>query len=135
MSTQKIFQINPGADLSAIVDFAAKSLSGQGYEVQVQVMSSTSATMVVKKDREGFKNIIGLGLECRVIFSVLNGSQLTVNIDSEWMNKVLAIVIGWFFCMIPFITGIVGGVGQFGLPEKISSAVVMSISQSDNPMV
>ena len=133
MSTQKVFQINPGADLSAIVDFAAKSLSGQGYEVQVQVMGPTSATMVVKKDRDGLKNIIGLGLECRVIFNILNGNQLNVNIDSEWMNKVLAIVIGWFFCLIPFITGVVGGVSQFGLPEKISSAVVMAVSQSDNP--
>lgn len=131
MAVQKIFALNPGANISTVVDAAAQALMGQGYEVQAQVMSATAATMVVKKDRDGFKNFIGLGIECRISISILNGNQLSVNIDSEWTNKIIAIALGWFLCWIVFITGIVGAVNQNGLPEKVSNAIMMASSQSN----
>ena len=130
MAVQKNFAFNPGADISEVVNAASQALSGQGYEVQAQVMSPTAATMVVKKDRDGFKNIIGLGVECRLNLSVVNGNQLVVYVDSEWTNKIIAIAVGWFLCWIVFITGIVGAVNQSGLPEKVSNAVMMASSQS-----
>lgn len=124
MSTTKVVPLNQGADLSVILNAASQNLSGQGYEVQAQMLSPMSATMLIKKDRDGFKNIVGLGLECRVTLTVMNASQLQINIDSEWTNKIIALAIGWFLCLIPFITGVVGVVNQISLPEKISTAVM-----------
>lgn len=132
MAVQKTFALNPGADISEIINAASQALSGQGYEVQAQVMSPAAATMVVKKDRDGFKNFVGLGVECRISISIMNGNQLVVNIDSEWTNKIIAIALGWFLCWIVFITGIVGAVNQSGLPEKAANAIMMASSQAGN---
>ena len=132
-TVQKTYALNPGTDISAVVDAASQALSGQGYEVQTQVMSPAAAAMTVSKDRsDGFKNFVGLGIECRANLSVLNGNQLTVAIDSEWTNKIIAIALGWFLCWIVFITGIVGAINQNGLPEKVANAIMMATAQAGN---
>lgn len=130
MAVQKTFALNPGSDIAEIVNIASQSLSSQGYEIQTQIMSPAAASMIVKKDRDGIKNFAGLGVECRINISVLNGTQLVVNIDNEWTNKIIAIALGWFLCWVIFITGIVGAVNQSGLPEKASSAIMMAASQA-----
>ena len=121
MSTKTINLQCAANDITDVMNVAAQSLTASGYEVIPQPLSPTSATMVVKKDRDGFSNIIGLGVECSVNASLVNG-MLTLNIDSEWGNKIIALAIGWFFCLIPFITGIVGCSNQYSLPGKIIAA-------------
>ncbi len=130
MAVQKTFALNPGTNISALVDAAAQLLMGQGYEVQAQVMSPAAATMVVKKDRDGFKDFVGLGIECRINLNIMNETQLVVNIDSEWTNKIIAIALGWFLCWIVFVTGIVGAINQNGLPEKVSNAIMTAAAQA-----
>lgn len=132
MAVQKTFALNPGADIAEIVNTASQSLSGQGYEVQAQVMSPAAASIIVKKDRDGIKNFAGLGVECRISLSIMNGTQLVINIENEWTNKIIAVALGWFLCWVVFITGIVGAVNQSGLPEKVSSAIMIATSQSGN---
>ncbi len=125
MSTTKMLPIRPDADINFIVGQVSQNLQFQGYNVIPTVMSPTTASIVVQKDRDGFKNFLGLGVECRVSMTINNGS-LMLNIDHEWTNKIIAIVIGWFLCLIPFITGIVGAVNQNSLPAKIETAVMQA---------
>lgn len=115
--------LNPGYDLGYILSAADQQLKAQGYETILTVMNQNSATMVVKKDRDGIKNIIGMGVECQVNITVINGNTMTINIESEWTNKIIAIAVGWFFCLIPFITGIIGCSTQSSLPNKISQTI------------
>ncbi|MBQ6018546.1 MAG: hypothetical protein IJL26_00065 [Clostridia bacterium] len=124
MAVTKMIPVAAGTDINQIVGGAAQNLQSQGYEILTSIMGPESATMTVKRDRDGFKNVVGLGLECRVTLMLINGTQLNVNIDHEWTNKIIAIAIGWFFCLVPFITGIVGAVNQNDLPEKISTALM-----------
>ncbi len=122
MST-RVIQIKPLTDLNALINFISQNLSIQGYAVQSQMMSPESATLVVTKDREGFKNILGLGLECRVTLTKVGDTQLSVNIDSEWTNKIIAGAVGWFLCFIPFITAIIGAINQSNLPDTIYASI------------
>ena len=121
------YPINPDADLFAVIKAVALTMETQGYEASVQMISPQTGVLTVKKDREGFMNVLGMGLECRVNFASING-QLTVNIDGEWTNKIIAVAVGWFVCFIPVITGIVGAVNQLSLPDKIFTAVNMNVS-------
>lgn len=123
MSANRIIPINPGTDLNVIINQASQNLTTQGFTVQAHLLNQSSASMTVSKDRDGFKSFIGLGIECRVNIALMNAGQLSVTIDSEWTNKIIALVIGWFLCLIPFITGIVGCINQSGLPEKIFNAI------------
>ena len=120
------YPLQPDADLFQIIKAVALTMETQGYEAMVQMISPQSGVLTVKKDRDGFVNALGMGLECRVNFGAING-QLTVNVDSEWTNKIIAVAVGWFVCFIPVITGIVGAVNQLSLPDKIFTAVNMNV--------
>ena len=118
----KSLKLIPGTNLATLIDIAAQNLSMQGFDVKSQIMGPGAAEIIVSKDREGFKNsILGMGIECRVAITVAD-DILTLSIGSEWTNKIVALVIGWFLCWIPIITGIIGIVNQSSLPDKIFTA-------------
>ena len=121
------YPINPDADLFSVIKAVALTMETQGYEANIQMISPPTGVLTVKKDRDGFMNVLGMGLECRVNFASING-QLTVNIDSEWTNKIIAVAVGWFVCFVPVITGVVGAVNQLSLPDKIFTAINMNVS-------
>lgn len=124
----KTLKLNPGTNLATLIDIAAQNLSMQGFDVKSQVMGPGAAEIIVSKDREGIKNsILGLGVECRVAITIAD-NILNLSISSEWTNKIVALVIGWFLCWIPIITGIVGLVNQSGLPDKIFTAFNLACS-------
>lgn len=130
MSVNKLLPIAPDADLTAIVNGTCQNLQTQGYNVVPAMMGPGSAMITIQKNRDGIQNILGMGVECRATLT-LNGSSLNINIDSEWTNKIIAIAVGWFLCLIPFITGIIGAVNQSGLPGKIETAIMSSIGSSN----
>lgn len=123
MSTYRMIPVNPGADLRNIVDITCRQLNAQGYGVAPQMLSPVNAVIIITKDRDGFKNVMGMGLECKVTLAMMNNCQLSVNIESEWTNKIIALAVGWIFCWVPFVTGIIGCVNQSGLNDQIISAV------------
>ena len=125
------YPLNPDADLFTVIKAVALTMETQGYGASVQMISPQSGVLTVKKDRDGFTNVLGMGVECRVNFAAING-QLTVNIDSEWTNKIIAVAVGWFVCFIPVITGVVGAVNQLGLPDKIFTAVNMNVATAQS---
>lgn len=125
------YPLNPEADLFTIIKAVALTMETQGYGASIQMISPQAGVLTVKKDREGLTNAIGMGIECRVNFSAVNG-QLTVNVDSEWTNKIIAIAVGWFVCFIPVITGVVGAVNQLSLPDKIFNAVNMNVATAQS---
>ncbi len=125
------YPFNPAADLYQVITATSNTMKSQGYHTNIQMVGPQAGVLTVMKDREGFQNILGLGLECRANFSVMNG-QLAVNIDGEWTNKIIAVAVGWFICLIPMITGVVGAVNQMSLPDKIFNAVNMAVSASQN---
>ena len=125
------YPLHPDADLFTVIKAVALTMETQGYNASVQMISPQSGVLTVKKDREGFTNALGMGIECRVNFAAING-QLTVNIDSEWTNKIIAVAVGWFICFIPVITGVVGAVNQLSLPDKIFTAVNMNVATAQS---
>ena len=127
----KNYPLAAGTDLYAVIQATALAMDAQGFQTNIQMIGPSAGVLTVTKNREGFSNIIGLGLECRVNFSVMN-EQMTVNIDSEWANKIIAIAVGWFVCLIPMITGIVGAVSQVTLPDKIFNGIGMAVSAAQN---
>jgi len=125
------YPLRADADLYAVIHQVALTMETQGFQANVQMLSPQTGVLTIQKDREGFQNVLGLGLECRANFSSING-QLSVNIDGEWTNKIIAVAVGWFICFVPIITGIVGAVNQLSLPDKIFNAVNMAVSAAQS---
>ncbi len=130
MASMRSIPLAPGANLNTVLAGAQQMLAAQGYEVIVQAYNPNSAMLTVRKNRDGFQNIIGLGLESRANIALISENMLNVNIEHEWTNKIVAIAVGWFCCLVPFITGIVGAVNQNGLSEVIFGALSAAGSYS-----
>lgn len=120
MATMRTIPLNPEVPLETVLHQAEQLLQQQGYLTQVQIMNESMATLNVLKDRDGLKNIIGLGVEVHANISVVN-NVMQISIENEWTNKIVAIAVGWFCCLIPFITGIVGCVNQNELGTKVAN--------------
>lgn len=133
MSKIRTIALNNNANLADIINVACQNLSAQGYAVQAQSLSPVNVIVTVSKDRDnGFKNFMGLGLEVKVNLTVLNGNQLTMSVDSEWTNKIVAIAVGWFLCLIPFITGLVGVLNQSSMPDKVMDVFTSAAASASN---
>ena len=130
MSDIRNYPINNNFDLMNTMHLAAQTLSSQGFACQVTPMGPQAGMLVVGKDRDGFTNILGLGIECRATFTVINQTQLTVNIENEWSNKIVALVVGWFCCLVPLVTGAIGAYNQSELSGKITNAINVALASS-----
>ena len=122
MSDMRVMPCRYETNVHMVAQSVAQGMMGQGYAVMVQGMNENSVMMTVSKDADGFKNVMGMGVECHVTMTKFNNS-LNITIDSEWTNKIIACAIGWLFCLIPLITGIVGCVSQSELPGKIFTMI------------
>lgn len=132
MAKTSTIALAPGADIGYILKAAEQQLQAQGYEASSLVMGPGSGSLTVRKDRDGIKNLAGMGVECQTTVTVVNPGTLTVNVESEWGNKILALALGWILCWIPFVTGIIGCVSQSELPNKIIAAL-QSAAANMNP--
>lgn len=131
MSKSQMVMLSAPVPLSAVLDASERQMSGMGYETTAIMMNETSAILTVKKDRDGIQNLIGLGVECRATLT-LSGNAIQVNVDSEWGNKIIAMLVGWFLCLIPFITGAVGCYNQSELPKKICNGIQFAATTVSN---
>ena len=127
MASSRMIPFNDGQDLNRVISIAVQDLQMQGYDVNSIRMGATSAKITVRKDRDGVKNILGLGIETAANIIVGNG-VMNVNFVDEWTNKIAALAVGWFLCLVPFITGIVGAVNQSKLDDLITTALTMGVS-------
>ncbi len=128
MSKNVTIALAADKDLNKVIELAKQQLQSQGYEAVGTVMSNNMATLTVQKDRDGIKNIIGLGVESKATITVMGNNTATVNVESEWGNKILACAVGWFVCFVPFITGLVGCSSQSGLQNKLIQALQSAVA-------
>lgn len=126
MSKSITCPISENFNMAIALETAKAQLQAQGFEVTAMPLGDKGGTINVSKDNDGIKKFIGLGVECTVTLTVMNGGSLVVNIESTWTNKIIALCVGWFLCWIPIITGIVGCVNQSDLPKKITTVVQAS---------
>ncbi len=115
-------------DLNLLGEKVGEILRIQHFETELYPIGANSVLLRIRRDRTGLKNLIGLGLESRATLIHDGGDTLSVAIENEWVNKIIALAVGWFFCLIPFITGIIGCISQGDMPAKITSALNAAVS-------
>ncbi len=128
MADQRIIAVSENERMDLLLNRAAQFLQSQGFFVLVTTMSDTVGTLKVSRDRDGFKNFMGLGIESNATI-MRNGSTLSISVEHDWTNKIIAVAVGWFLCWIPIITGIIGAVDQSGMTDKIYNALIASANQ------
>lgn len=133
MADTKMFQVNEGFDLNAMVGKLIQVYQGKGFQVTAMSMGN-GVSIKFSKDGSGIKKYIGLAAEITANITMNGGNTLMVNFtDSEWTGKIVGFIIGWFLCWIPCVTAIIGAIKQVNMPKEISTDIQMLASGGPTP--
>lgn len=123
------FVLNVKEDFN-IFEFAeklAEMYRVKGFIVNVANFNN-SVVMQFNKGCGGMNMLFGMGLGIKASATVNNGILNITFSEAEWTGKIIGLVVGWLFCLIPFITAVIGCVRQSSLPKDISNDAMIIAS-------
>ncbi|MBQ8532091.1 MAG: hypothetical protein IJ432_01500 [Clostridia bacterium] len=127
MASNFMLNVSPEFNMEAFSEQLANLYRARGYVVTVANMNG-NAIISFEKNIGGINTVLGLGEGVKANCMVNNGVLNITFTDAEWTSKIIGAVIGWFLCLIPLITAIIGVVRQTSLPKNIENDVRMMIS-------
>jgi len=124
MSDTRTIPIGADFNLDTTIAQLQQIYSGKGFYVTA-IPYNSGVSVEFSKDDGGFKKWLGLAQGIRANLSISGGFLYVSFTDAEWTGKIVAIAVGWFMCLVPLITGIVGAVAQSDLPKNIANDIQM----------
>ena len=124
MASNFMLNVSPEFNMEAFSEQLANLYRARGYVVTVANMNG-NAIISFEKNIGGINTVLGLGEGVKANCMVNNGVLNITFTDAEWTSKIIGAVIGWFLCLIPLITAIIGVVRQTSLPKNIENDVRM----------
>ena len=124
MADNVMINVRETFNMEAFAARLADTYRGKGYTVNVVNMNGIFS-LTFDKGTGGINTLLGMGEGIKANITWMNG---TVNInfsDAEWTVKIIGLVAGWFLCMIPFVTAIIGTTRQLSLPKSIANDAMM----------
>ncbi len=119
--------VSENFDLDKFAAEITNMYQAKGFQVRAVKMND-SIKLVFDKGCGGINTLLGLGLGISATVMFTGSDKTTVSVifsDPEWTSKILGLVVGWFCCLIPFITAIMGALNQSSLPNEISNDMQM----------
>ncbi len=123
------FQVNvsEGFDVERFAEEISQQYQAKGFQVRTLKMKN-SVKIVFDKNSGGINNLLGLGQGITATCNLMGKDKDMLSVsfsDGDWTGKIVGLAVGWFLCMIPFITAIVGVFRQCALPKDISNDMQM----------
>ena len=122
MTDTRMFPIPLNFNMDEMIQQITQMYQAKGFTVMVMSMG-TGASIDFRKNDGGITKYIGLALGVKANIMVQNGNMIINFSDAEWTGKIVALVVGWVFCLIPFITGLIGSLQQLELPTSIGNDI------------
>ena len=126
MTDTKIFPLPPNFDMDEMIQQITQMYQAKGFTVMAMPMG-TGAVIDFRKDDGGITKYLGLALGVKANIMVQNGNMIINFSDAEWTGKIVGLVIGWVFCLIPFIIALIGSFRQLELPNSIGNDIQMIV--------
>ena len=98
----------------------------KGFTVNVANLNN-SVIMDFDKGVGGINMLLGLDLGIKATFSINNGNLIVNYSNAAWTGKIIGLCVGWFICLVPFVTAIVGAIKQSKFPKDINNDITMLI--------
>ena len=126
MTDTRMFPVPPNFNMDEMIQKVTEMYQAKGFTVMAMPMG-TGASIDFRKDDSGITKYIGLALGVRANIMMQNGNMIINFSDAEWTGKVVGLVIGWMFCLIPFIIALIGSLRQLELPKDIGNDIQMIV--------
>lgn len=133
MANNFMVNVPENFDLEEFADEVAQQYQAKGFQVNTLKMKN-SVKLVFDKKCGGINMLLGLGqgISATCSFVGKQNDTLSVNFsDGDWTGKIIGLVAGWFLCLVPFITAIIGSVRQMSLPKDISNDMQTTLSNME----
>ena len=127
MAGNLFLNVGENFDIDTFSNKLADTYRAKGYGVNVVNMNG-NYIVAIEKDLGGINTVLGLGEGIKANIIYTNGNLCINYSDEEWTSKIIGLVVGWFCCLIPFITAIIGIAKQVSLPKNITSDATMLAS-------
>lgn len=127
MANTLMLNVPQGFDITAMGERLRETYQAKGFNVNLMTMNNC-VKLQFDKNCGGINMLLGLGKGITATCTA-QGDSLIVNYsDGDWTGKIIGLCVGWFLCFIPFITAIVGCVGQNSLPKDINNDITMIVN-------
>ena len=124
MANSVMLKVGPAFNLEVFSNQLADTYRAKGFAVNVASFNGSSV-ITFDKNTGGINMLLGMGEGIKATCT-LNNDSLIINFsDGDWTGKIVGLLVGWFLCLVPFITAIVGCVKQTSLPKSISNDATM----------
>lgn len=131
MAQQFAYNLKGEIPISTVVQSLSDKLAGFGY-VTTQLMANDNMTQLnISKTGSDLEKFAGMLPECNLMLNRMN-DQIFVNIEPNWMNKILAMAVGWFLCGIGLVTGGIGAYRQSNMTGEIQTMLMSTIGELNN---
>lgn len=130
MANTFMINVPNGFNLKEMGEKLRNVYQAKGFKVNIADMNN-STRIQFDKGCGGINMLLGMGKGITATCS-LQGNNLIVNYsDGDWTGKIIGLAVGWFLCAIPFVTAIIGCVGQSSLPKEINGDITMIVGSSN----
>lgn len=131
MANNFMVNISEGFDLEGMASTVAQAYQAKGFNVRTLKMKN-GVKITVEKGVGGINMLLGLGqgISATCMLQGKEKDMLSVNFsDGDWTGKIIGLVAGWFLCMVPFVTAIIGSIKQMSLPKDLANEIQMIVSE------
>lgn len=128
MANNVMFNVSENFNMEDFAEKLAENYRAKGYTVNVANMNGSSV-LTFDKGTGGINMLLGLGEGIKAT-CMLTNNALSINFsDGDWTGKIIGLIAGWFLCLIPMVTAIIGCVKQSKLPKEIGNDATMIAAQ------
>lgn len=125
MANNLVLNVDENLDINNLAEELADLYRGKGFSVNVINMKNGACSLVFDKGTGGINMLLGLGLGIKATMTVKNGMLNVAYSDGDWTGKIIGLVAGWFLCLVPAITAVIGCFKQMSLPKDINNDITM----------
>ncbi len=120
--------VSEGFNLQQMGEDLRDMYQAKGYTVHLAKMKN-GLRIRIEKGCGGANMLLGLGEGITATCMLQNNDSLIVNYsEGDWTGKIIGLTVGWFVCLIPAITSVVGCIKQSSFSNKISQEIMMLVN-------
>ncbi len=126
MASNLMINVAEDTQVEKIAEDLAEMYRAKGFTVMVAKMKN-AVSVTFDKGTGGINMLLGMGLGIKANITVNNGTLMVSYSDGDWTGKIIGCVVGWFLCMVPLVTAIIGSLNQSKLPKEINNDIMMLV--------
>lgn len=128
MSKTMSFPVSGDFNLEKFTAEFTEYYRAKQYEVSAMPEGRAAMRIEIGKNSDGIMYYLGLGMKAEISVTLSEFSSGQKNIafeinDAAFVVRIVDLVVGWFLCLVPFITGLIGFVNNSEFMKGLESQI------------